>query len=184
MKNVAQELRTDRLFLRRWRPADLAPFAALNADPRVMEHFPALLSRNESDTLANRIEAHFARHDFGLWALEIPQRTPFAGFVGLAVPGFEAHFTPCVEIGWRLAAEYWGCGYATEAARAVLALGFQTLQLDQIVSFTTPENLRSRHVMERIGMVHNPADDFDHPGLPAGHRLRRHVLYRRFRERS
>jgi RimJ/RimL family protein N-acetyltransferase len=105
---VPRELRTARLQLRRWRPADRLPFAALNADARVMEHFPAPLSPDESDTLANRIKAHFAQHDFGLWALEIPPRTPFAGFVGLAVPGFEAHFTPCVEIGWRLAAEHWG----------------------------------------------------------------------------
>jgi RimJ/RimL family protein N-acetyltransferase len=143
-----------------------------------MEHFPAVLSREESDALADRIQAHFARHQFGLWAMEIPQRTAFAGFVGLAVPGFDAHFTPCVEIGWRLAAEHWGLGYATEAARAVLTFGFETQGLDEIVSFTTPDNHRSRHVMERIGMGHNPADDFDHPGLPEGHPLRRHVLYR------
>jgi RimJ/RimL family protein N-acetyltransferase len=178
------ELQTDRLLLRRWRSGDRAPFAALNADQRVMEHFPAPLAREESDALADRIEAHFRRHGFGLWALEIPERAPFAGFVGLSVPAFDAHFTPCVEIGWRLAAEQWGYGYATEAARAVLELGLQTLRLDQIVSFTTPANLRSRRVMERIGMVHNPMDDFDHPGLPAGDRLRRHVLYRRYREPS
>ena len=125
-----------------------------------------------------RIEAHFDRHGFGLWAVEIPDVVPFAGFIGLSIPGFDAHFTPCVEIGWRLAAEHWDRGYATEGARAVLAFGFETLELGEIVSMTVPDNLRSRRVMERIGMVHNPADDFDHPVLAEGHRLRRHVLYR------
>ena len=176
--SLPRELRTDRLYLRRWLPADLAPFAALNADPRVMEHFPAVLSGDESDSRAARNEAHFERHGFGLWAVEIPGVAPFAGFVGLAVPGFEAHFTPCVEIGWRLAVEHWGRGYATEAARAALAFGFESLGLKEIVSSTVPDNVRSRRVMERIGMIHNPADDFDHPLLPAGHPLRRHVLYR------
>jgi RimJ/RimL family protein N-acetyltransferase len=175
---VPRELRTDRLILRRWLADDRVPFAQLNSDPRVMEFFPAALSREESDALADRIHAHFARHQFGLWAMEIPQRTAFAGFVGLAVPGFKAPFMPCVEIGWRLASEHWGFGYATEAARAVLTFGFDSLALDEIVSFTTPHNCRSRRVMERIGMVHNPADDFDHPGLPEGHPLRRHLLYR------
>jgi RimJ/RimL family protein N-acetyltransferase len=154
------------------------PFARLNADPRVMEHSPAVLSREESDAVADRIEAHFDKHGFGRWSVEIPDVAPFAGFVGLSIPQFEAHFTPCVEVGWRLAAEFWGRGYATEAARAVLAFGFETLKLDEIVSFTVPANVRSRRVMERIGMTHNPADDFDHPSLPEGHPLPRHVLYR------
>jgi RimJ/RimL family protein N-acetyltransferase len=175
---LPQELRTDRLRLRRWLPSDRVPFAALNADPQVMEHFPALLSREESDTLAARIEAHFDQNGFGLWAVEIPNVASFAGFVGLSTPSFEAHFTPCVEIGWRLASEQWGHGYATEGARAVLTFGFRTLALREIVSFTVPDNMRSRQVMERIGMVHDSADDFDHPAMPAEHRLRRHVLYR------
>jgi RimJ/RimL family protein N-acetyltransferase len=175
---LPQELQTDRLRLRRWLPADRVPFAALNADPRVMEHFPAVLSREASDALATRIEAHFDRHGFGLWALEIPTVASFAGFVGLAVPGFEAHFTPCVEVGWRLASAYWGRGYATEGARAALTFGFRSLALREIVSFTVPGNVRSRQVMERIGMARHPADDFDHPALPEGHRLRGHVLYR------
>lgn len=123
------------------------------------------------------MEAHFQEHGFGLWAVEIPGVATFAGFVGLSVPRFEAHFTPCVEIGWRLAAPYWGRGYATEGARAALEFGFDHLHLDQIVSFTVPDNVRSRRVMEKIGMTHDPADDFDHPNLPEGHRLRRHVLY-------
>ena len=171
-------LHTERLFLRQWRPSDRAPFAALNADPRVMAYFPAPLARDESDALVTRIEAHFAEHGFGLWAVEIPHVTPFAGFIGLAIPRFTAHFTPCVEIGWRLAAAYWGKGYATEGARAVLTFGFETVGLSEIVSFTVPANRRSRRVMERIGMTHTPADDFDHPALPEGHPLRRHVLYR------
>jgi RimJ/RimL family protein N-acetyltransferase len=143
-----------------------------------MENFPATLSREESDTLAARIEGHFDQHGFGLWAVDIPGVAAFAGFIGLSVPRFTAHFTPCVEIGWRLAAEHWGHGYATEGARAALARGFETLGFGEVVSFTVPGNLRSRRVMERIGMAHNPADDFDHPAVPERHRLRRHVLYR------
>lgn len=171
-----RELRADRLWLRQWRPTDLAPFAALNADARVMEHFPGTLSREESDALVARIQAHFDEHGYGLWAVEIPTVTSFAGFVGLSIARFEAHFTPCVEIGWRLAAEHWGAGYATEGARAALDFGFAELGLDEIVSFTVPGNVRSRRVMEKIGMVHDPADDFERATLPAG--FRRHVLYR------
>ena len=172
------EIKTQRLILRRWRPEDRTPFAALNADPAVMEHFPSTLSRAESDTLADRIESHFARHGFGLWAVEIPGVAPFAGFIGLSVPAFETHFTPCVEVGWRLAREHWGTGYATEGASASLRFGFERLGLDEIVSFTVPANAPSRRVMARIGMHHSPADEFDHPLLPPGHPLRRHVLYR------
>ena len=175
---IPRELRTDRLLLRRWRTTDRSPFAELNADQRVVQHLPAALSAEESDKLVARIEAHFQQHGFGLWAVEIRASATFAGFVGLSVPGFEAHFTPCVEIGWRLAAQHWGCGYATEGARAVLEFGFEALSLNEIVSFTVPGNIRSRHVMDRIGMIHNPADDFDHPALPEGHPLRPHVLYR------
>jgi RimJ/RimL family protein N-acetyltransferase len=173
-----EELRTERLCLRRWRPADRAPFAAMNADPKVMEHFPALLSRESSDASVDRIEAHFTEHGFGLWAVEIAGVTPFAGFIGLSVPRFEAPFTPCVEIGWRLAADCWGRGFATEGAKAALAFGFENLRLAEIVSFTVPANLRSRRVMEKVGMTHHPGEDFDHPVLPDGHPLRRHVLYR------
>src|SRR5919202_1462463 len=133
MAQLPRELRTARLLLRRWRDEDRAPFAAMNADPRVMEFFPGVLSRAESDDLAARIDHNFERQGFGLWAVEIPGVTDFAGFVGLAVPRFEAHFTPCVEVGWRLARAYWGRGYATEAARAALAVGFRRLGLDEIV---------------------------------------------------
>jgi RimJ/RimL family protein N-acetyltransferase len=153
-------------------------FAALNADPKVMEYFPKLLDRDESDQLAARIRENFARRGFGLWAVEVPGVAEFIGFVGLSVPGFSAHFTPCVEIGWRLAHDHWGRGYATEAARASLQFGFEHHGLDEIVSFTAAVNRRSRAVMERIGMTHTPDDEFDHPTVPEGHTLRRHVLYR------
>ena len=143
-----------------------------------MEHFPGLLSREESDAMLGRIRQHFARHGFGFWALAITDVAPFAGFVGLAVPRFEAHFTPCVEIGWRLAFDHWGRGYSTEAATAALEFAFGDLGLDEVVSFTVPDNLRSRQVMGRLGMRRSPEDDFDHPSLPDGHPLRRHVLYR------
>jgi RimJ/RimL family protein N-acetyltransferase len=171
-------LRTGRLVLRAWRDGDLEPFARLNADPQVMEHFPAPLTREESDASVERIRAHFGEHGFGLWALEVPGVVEFGGFIGLSVPRFAAHFTPCVEIGWRLALDLWGRGYATEGAGVALEFGFESLQLEQIVSFTVPANVRSRAVMERLGMRRTPADDFDHPQLSAADPLRRHVLYR------
>jgi RimJ/RimL family protein N-acetyltransferase len=143
-----------------------------------MEHFPAPLTRAESDAMVDRIEAAFESNGFGLWAVEVLGGAPFIGFVGLAVPTFEAHFTPAVEVGWRLAREHWGRGYATEAARAALEFGFGSVGLDEIVSFTVPANVRSRTVMERLGMTHDPKDDFDHPRIPPGNPLRRHVLYR------
>ena len=154
----------------------------MNADPVVMEHFPSVLTPQESDGLVAKVEAHFERYGFGFWAVEIPNVTPFAGFVGLLVPPFDAPFTPCVEIGWRLAHAYWSQGYATEAARAAMAFGFDTLALKEIVSFTATGNTRSRRVMERLEMTHSRADDFDHPLMSAGHALQRHVLYRRAAE--
>src|SRR5262249_34632003 len=141
-------------------------------------YFPALLTREESDALADRIQALIDEQGWGLWAVEVVGVAPFIGFVGLARPRFDAHFTPCTEVGWRLAAEFWGRGYATEAARAALRFGFQELLLDEIVSFTATDNWPSRRVMERLGMTRDAADDFDHPGLPADHPLARHVLYR------
>jgi ribosomal-protein-alanine N-acetyltransferase len=167
-----------RVRLRRWRDEDREPFAALNADARVMEFFPAPLDRSQSDAMIDRIEAHFGEHDFGLWAIEVPDVAPFIGFAGLSVKRFAAHFTPCVEVGWRLAFAYWGHGYATEAARLALAHGFATLGLSEVVSYTSVTNQRSRAVMARLGMRRDPADDFDHPDLPKDHPLRRHVLYR------
>jgi RimJ/RimL family protein N-acetyltransferase len=150
----------------------------MNSDTRVMEFFRCSPNRVESDALVDGIQKHFCEHDFGLWAIEVPGVAPFVGFAGLAVARFSAHFTPCVEIGWRLAFEHWGNGYATEAARLALGYGFGTLALSEVVSFTSATNQRSRGVMERLGMRHDPADDFDHPAIPEGHPLRRHVLYR------
>ncbi|WP_375479171.1 GNAT family N-acetyltransferase [uncultured Jatrophihabitans sp.] len=172
------ELRADRLILRRWTDADRAPFAALNADRVVMRHFPAPLDRAASDALVDRIEADFDRDGFGLWAIEIAGTGDFIGFTGLSRPSFEAHFTPAVEVGWRLARSAWGHGYATEAAHVALAAGFDGHGLGEIVSMTAVANERSRAVMRRLGMRRDPADDFDHPRLPDGHPLQRHVLYR------
>jgi RimJ/RimL family protein N-acetyltransferase len=172
------EIRTERLILRAWRPDDLPAFSALNADPEVMRFLPKLLTREESDARVEAICQHFQRHGFGLWAVEAPGIASLIGFTGLSVPTFEAPFMPCVEIGWRLARRAWGHGYATEAARAALQFGFQELGLKSIVSYTVPENVRSWRVMERLGMTHDPANDFEHPLLPVGHPLRRHLLYR------
>lgn len=175
------ELRTPRLRMRRWCDADREPFAALNSDPLVMEHFPAMLTRAESDAMVDRIEERFDAQGYGLWALEVadPDRpAAFIGYTGLNPTSFEAHFTPAVEIGWRLARTAWGHGYATEAALAAVRHGFEVSGLDEIVSFTTIANARSQAVMRRIGMTHDPSDDFDMPTLPVGHPMRRHVLYR------
>lgn len=174
---MPSELRTARLILRRWRKEDRRPFAAMNADPHVMEYYPSTLTTAESNVMVDRIEDRFGA-DFGLWAVEVPGLAAFIGYVGLAPAAFEAHFTPAVEVGWRLAYEHWGHGYASEAARAAVADGFERLRLAEIVSFTSKLNLRSRRVMEKLGMRHDASDDFDHPAVVEGHRLRPHVLYR------
>ena len=171
-------LTTERLILRPWRDEDRAPFAAINADPEVMRYFPSTMSREASDALVERFRERFASRGFAQWAVEIAGVTPFAGFIGLSVPGFEAPFMPSVEIGWRLARACWGKGYATEGPKAALAFGFDRLGLAEIVSFTAVDNHPSRRVMERLGMRRDPSEDFDMPSLPEGHRLRRHVLYR------
>ncbi|MBM3601043.1 MAG: GNAT family N-acetyltransferase [Alphaproteobacteria bacterium] len=173
-----QALCTARLVLRQWRESDLAPFARLNADPRVMEHFPSTLDRAASDAVATRIRDSIAQRGFGVWAVEIRGGANFIGFVGLTEPRFEAHFTPCVEIAWRLAHDHWGRGYATEAAEAALAYGFVRLGLEEIVAYAVKANARSRRVMDRLGMTYATGQDFDHPVLSEGHPLRRHVLYR------
>lgn len=173
------ELRTERLLLRRWRDEDLDPFAALNADARVMEHFfRGVSSRRETADFIARIEAEFEDRGFGLWAVEIPGSARFIGFVGLHVALFEAHFTPAVEVGWRLSAAHWGHGYATEAGRAAVRFGFEHAGLSEIVSFTSTGNARSQRVMQRIGMTRDAAGDFEHPAVPVGHPIRPHVLYR------
>jgi ribosomal-protein-alanine N-acetyltransferase len=175
---MRDELRSERLLLRQWRDSDRLPFRQLNADPRVMEFFPEPLTAEASDALLDRAREHFSRHGFGPFAAELIETSTFVGFIGLSIPAFEAHFMPAVEIGWRLAFEHWCKGFATEGARAALDFGFNDLGLEQVVSFTVSANLRSRRVMEKLSMTHDPADDFDHPNLLEGHQLRRHVLYR------
>jgi RimJ/RimL family protein N-acetyltransferase len=191
---VPNLLTTQRLILRPWRETDRGEFARLNDDPAVMEFMPRRLSRDESDATAAGIQAAIERRGWGFWAVEVKgdagaaarsaaggaaaHAGAFIGFVGLSVPSFTAHFTPCVEIGWRLAKEHWGNGYASEAAVACLRFGFEKLKLQQIVAFTVPLNKRSIGVMKRLRMSRDPADDFDHPKLSAGHPLQRHVLYR------
>lgn len=174
---------TPRLLLRAWQETDREPFAAMNADPLVLRYYPSTLRAQETDALLERNRVHFERHGFGLWAAAVKATDEFAGYIGLAVPSFESHFTPCVEIGWRLAARFWNQGLATEGAGAVLPWALETLHLSEVVSFTTEGNLPSRRVMEKLGMIRNPADDFDHPGMPEGHPLCRHVLYRARRGR-
>jgi len=172
---------TDRLVLRTWRATDADAFAAMGADPLVMRHYPSLMTREQSDASFARVQKHWHDRGFGFWAVEtraIPGQIggEFIGFVGMQVPRFEAHFTPCVEIGWRLRPEFWGKGYATEAARASLEFGFTTLKLREIVAMTVPANVQSIAVMERLGMQRNPADDFDNPLVEGP--LKRHILYR------
>jgi len=171
------QIQTQRLKLRRWRKTDLKPFAALNADPVVMEHFPSVMTEADTARMIARIEHGFRDNGFGLWAVEHSGTGVLIGFTGLAIPQFEAPFMPAVEVGWRFAQEYWGSGYATEAARAVLAFGLGKAGLDEVVSFTTLANVRSTKVMERLGMTHDPDDDFDHPAIEPGPK-QRHVLYR------
>lgn len=182
--NDGMELRSERLLLRRWQAADREPFATLNADPRVMQFLGTPLSADQSDSLLDSIEARFETQGFGFWALELLGDGSFIGMAGLNIPRFDAPFMPAVEIGWRLDPQYWGHGYATEAARAVLALAFGSLGLEEIVAFTAAGNLRSQAVMQRLGMHRDVSDDFDHPLVQAESALRRHVLYRIKRSES
>ena len=179
-------LRSPRLRLRQWTPADRAPFAALNADPVVMEHFPAPLDRAQSDAMADRIEALIGQQGWGFWAAELldgqcgagAAAGTFMGFIGLHRPTAPLPFAPCVEIGWRLARPFWGRGLATEGARLALRAGFDALGLEEIVAFTAKRNRRSQAVMARLGMRESPAEAFEHPSVPEGHAVRPHVLYR------
>ena len=180
-------LRTPRLLLRAWRDDDVDASAAMFDDPAVMEFLMpgrgrmsafADADRAAIEAIVGRVRAHFDRHGFGWWAAELKETGAFIGFIGLATIPLKAHFTPAVEVGWRLASAYWGQGYATEGARASLEAAFTRLGLTEIVSITVPANARSRRVMERIGMTYDPAGDFDHPRLAEGDPLRRHVLYR------
>jgi RimJ/RimL family protein N-acetyltransferase len=175
-------IRTERLLLRRWGDSDREPFAAMNTDPAVMEHLQGPMSRERSDEFVDRIERHWDEHGWGLWAVEVPGAAPFIGYVGLWPAGYVAE--GMVEVGWRLASEHWGRGYATEAARESLRFGFEEVGLEEIVSFTVPQNERSRRVMDRIGLVRDPSGDFDHPRVDAAAypHLVRHVFYRLDRE--
>lgn len=172
------ELRTERLLLRTWQPADLRGFAALNGDPQVMQHFPSVMSRSQSDAMARRMQAHFVQFGFGYWLLERHEQPGLIGVLGLQQVAFAAPFTPAVEIGWRIQQAHWRQGYALEAARAVLACAFNRLQLEQVLAFTVPANVPSQALMQRLGMQHAPSEDFQHPLLPPGHPLRSHLLYR------
>ncbi len=171
-------LTTERLTLRYWRSSDLDHLAAMNADDEVMRYFPDRPNREQSAATMARMKASFERHGFGFWALERSEDCVFVGFAGLLRPAFHTHFTPCVEVGWRLRRSAWGQGYATEAGRASLALAFDRFGLDEVVSMAVVDNLASRRVMERLGMTRRPQDDFGHPILPFDHPLRPHVLYR------
>ncbi len=173
-----ERLTTQRLLLRPPTAGDLPALAALHADATVMAYFRSPMDRTDSDAFMARAAAHREAHGFGFWTVERRTDGAVLGLVGLLVPTFTAHFTPCVEIGWRLARTHWGQGYAGEAATATLAFGFDALGLAEIVAFTVPANRRSWRLMERLGMRRDPRDDFDHPNLPPGHALRRHVLYR------
>lgn len=171
-------LETERLMLRPFTMDDLDDVAAMNADARVMEFFPATLNRDESAAFLQRIMAHEAKHGFSLLALHLKESDAFCGFTGLLTADFDVPFLPAVEIGWRLAHAAWGQGLGPEAARACLAFGFDDLRLEEIISFTTVKNFRSIRVMEKIGMVRDEANDFEHPNVPPRHALRPHVLYR------
>lgn len=175
------ELHTRRGVLRQWKDSDLAPWAAMNADPEVRRHFPSVATEEQAAAEAGRARDAIAQRGWGFWALEVPGLLPFAGFVGLAVPHYEAPWVPAVEIGWRLPRAAWGQGLATEAAQAALDFAFARLGLDEVVAITIPVNTPSRRVMERLGMVRDEAGDFDHPRIDAGHPMRRHVLYRKAR---
>lgn len=171
-------LNTPRLLLRPWKEADLALFAEMNRDPRVREFFPSLLKQEESDRMAHAYMSHIEIYGWGLWAVELKANGHFIGFIGLQHVDFVAPFTPAVEIGWRLAHPYWGNGYATEGALEALNCAFLQIKLPQVVSFAVYNNQRSQQVMKKIGMHHRPEEDFEHPLLPQGHPMRKHVLYR------
>lgn len=173
-----EQLLTSRLKMRKWRQEDILPFSKMNSDSQVMEFFPKVLTEKETHDLVQKFEERFSQQGFGFWALELIENGQFIGFTGLNVPAFQTHFTPCVEIGWRIAHEYWGKGLAVEAAQKTIEYGFEVCSLKEIVAFTTLLNMKSRRVMEKLGMTYSPKDDFEHPLLEVEHPLRKHVLYR------
>ncbi len=172
----------DEIKLRQWQDSDFEPYASMNSDPEVMRFFPALLDREQSAASMARLRDSIEQRGWGLWAVEVEGE--FAGFTGLAIPTFQAPFMPCVEIGWRFRREYWGRSIAFRAAQQALHYGFNVLKLREIVSFTSAVNLRSRRLMERLGLVHDSTSDFEHPSIPEGHELRYHVLYRKRNEQG
>ena len=174
-KNIIE---TERLLLREWEAQDLQPFANINQDPKVMEFMPSLLTLEETSNWINKIKQHFVKYGYGYWVVTLKNTKELIGYTGLNVPSYESHFTPCVEISWRIASQHWGKGYATEAAQAVLKNGFEKYNLKEIVSLTVPANKRSIRVMEKIGMKRDLSGDFHHPILPKEHSLSKHVLYR------
>ena len=169
-------IKTSRLNLRLWKKDDFELFAKLNQDPRVTEFFAKMPTPEESYAFAKSKQDHLVKYGWGLWAASLTANGEFIGFIGLNEDK-ELFKEPVVEIGWRLAFDYWGMGYATEGARAVLDYGFKDLGLSKIFSWTTETNMRSRSVMEKIGLKHDPKNDFDHPKLSKDHLLKRHVLY-------
>lgn len=169
---------TPRLILRQWQESDAEPFAAMVADPQVMEFFPSTMTREKSDEMRTRCRDMLTERGWGIWAVELRETGGFIGFVGLHTPGYDLPFTPCVEIAWRLKRDAWGKGYCTEAARAVLDAGFNQLGLKEIVAYTALPNVRSEAVMKKLGMVCSPKENFMHPMLEEGHWLREHCLYR------
>ena len=171
-------IETDRLILRLFEEKDIEPLSFINQDPKVCEFFPVPLNRAETETMIRKFIDHYNKNKFSIYAVELKSTKEMIGFCGLFIPSFEAHFTPCVETGWRLGSQYWNHGYATEAAKTVLQYAFETLHLNEIVSFTAVNNIRSRRVMEKIGLHHNTDDDFDHPKIEKSHPLCGHVLYR------
>jgi ribosomal-protein-alanine N-acetyltransferase len=179
---MTARLQTARLILRHWEAKDRAPYAALASDPVVMQFLSSRARPETSDQWIDRQRARFAEGDVGYWAVESRETGEFVGAVGLSRPTYEAHFTPAMGVGWRLARQHWQRGYASEAAQAALQYGFEEMRLDEIVAITVPANTRSQQVMRRLSMTYSPADDFDHPRLPEGDPLRRHVLFRMSRQ--
>jgi RimJ/RimL family protein N-acetyltransferase len=176
--NSVKIIETARLILRPWIGADAEVLAKINQDKKVIEFLPGAMSLEEAKNFIDKINNHITKHGFGLWAAELKDGGELIGFIGLNIPDFQSHFTPCVEIGWRLSSKYWGKGYATEGAKAALKFGFEKLKLKEIVAFTVPKNLRSIAVMERLGMKRDLSGDFNHPKLSFDHDLSRHILYR------
>jgi len=172
------ELRTRRLLLRQWKDSDYDAWATMNADEQVRKYFPKVLTRAEADGEADRIRANIAQRGWGMWELEVPGVHPFAGFVGLSVPAIDVAWMPAVEVGWRLARDAWGNGYATEGAQAALHFAFDELALDEVVAMSVVPNTPSHRVMDRIGMIRDDSADFDHPRVPQDWALKRHILHR------